>query len=104
MTQRHKHADVIIAWANGAKIQFRRNPKDEWEDSFLDRPAWHLSHEYRVKPEPKPDHCMVAFVYASDVRVCTATQMPAKLPSYGGNVKFTFDGETGALISVEILK
>ena len=53
MNTPHKHAEVIKAWADGAKIEFRE-PKLEhanWE--YITTPKWHNELEYRVKPEPK---------------------------------------------------
>jgi hypothetical protein len=50
--KRHVHADLIIAWANGAKIQYGAylNGTHElaWEDS--DSPCWYHAHIYRIKP------------------------------------------------------
>lgn len=46
--QRHKHADVIIAWANGAEIQYRENRCNSWESTTA--PYWSERCEYRVKP------------------------------------------------------
>jgi hypothetical protein len=46
---KHKHADLIIAWANGAEIQF--NTGDKWYDCIRNDPAWELNVEYRIKPE-----------------------------------------------------
>jgi|GEM_PF-1687279 len=47
---KHKHSDLIKAWADGAEI--------EYYDDFMWQPAknpsWSLSGQYRVKPEPKP--------------------------------------------------
>ena len=48
MTTRHKHADAIIAWAEGAEIQCRRHPADPWAE--LKQPNWQEHWEYRVKP------------------------------------------------------
>lgn len=47
--QRHKHADVIIAWANGARIQHRHFLSSGWSETA--RPIWSEEYEYRVKPE-----------------------------------------------------
>jgi hypothetical protein len=48
---RHKHADLIIAWAKGAKIQFLQAlPNDIWQE--VDNPRWMESTQYRIKPEP----------------------------------------------------
>ena len=49
MGQPHKHRDVIVAWANGAQIQFF--DVDEWIDCHEDGPRWHEEKRYRVKPK-----------------------------------------------------
>ena len=49
MSQPHKHRDVIIAWANGAQIQFF--DVDEWIDCHEGGPRWHEEKRYRVKPK-----------------------------------------------------
>ena len=43
----HKHAELIHAWANGAKIQVKAH-KLEWEDR--ENPLWDTDSEYRIKP------------------------------------------------------
>jgi len=47
----HKHAECIIAWAQGAEIEGRRDSTFEWE--LADTPQWYLYMEYRIKPQPK---------------------------------------------------
>lgn len=47
----HKHADVIKAWADGAKIQFRSYDNEQWEN--VRAPVWSEHKQYRVKPEKK---------------------------------------------------
>lgn len=49
MPTRHKHADVIIAWANGAEIQFFDD--GEWIDCHENGPRWHEEMRYRIKPK-----------------------------------------------------
>ena len=56
---KHKHADLIHAWANGATIE-GRFPGGEWK---LAVPYWLDEFEYRVKPEPKPYVVRYAGVY-----------------------------------------
>lgn len=46
--KRHKHADLIHAWAEGAEIQFLNAPK-QWVDTE-GHPAWYEDHQYRIKP------------------------------------------------------
>ena len=49
---KHKHYDMIVAWAEGKTIQFRLNNGGPWVDYYGSAPAWHPSSEYRVKPDP----------------------------------------------------
>jgi hypothetical protein len=92
---KHKHADLIHAWADGAKIQMRFSRNDEWVDAYS--PSWDEFTSYRIKPEPKPDFC----TYLSITHNYTGTQT---LCRYGSdNVKFTYDGETRKLKSVEMI-
>lgn len=51
MTQRHKHADVIIAWAEGCAIEYRNTSTSLWAKARS--PGWYEDHEYRVKPPAK---------------------------------------------------
>jgi hypothetical protein len=46
--QRHVHADLIIAWANGATIEYRVN-REVWQPIIT--PTWAKDVEYRIKPE-----------------------------------------------------
>lgn len=47
---KHKHAELIKAWADGAEIQYRHWGSD-WKDSTS--PTWDVHWEYRIKPEEK---------------------------------------------------
>ncbi len=47
---KHKHADLIHAWADGAEIQGRVN-QQEWRD--MEAPSWYDRWEYRIKTEEK---------------------------------------------------
>lgn len=51
MGQRHKHADVVIAWANGAEIEARSSADRKWV--VARNPTWWADVEYRVKPGKK---------------------------------------------------
>lgn len=59
MSTPHKHRDVIIAWANGAQIQYRR-PPHAWCNT--DCPTWETGVEYRVKPRG-PDYYSVGMKF-----------------------------------------
>ena len=53
MGQRHKHADVIIAWAEGKHVQvWDRGPK-RWCDVKTNTPLFYDDWEYRIKPPAK---------------------------------------------------
>lgn len=47
---RHKHADLIHAWAEGAEIEFQSKFSEKWH---LAEPSWHENVTYRIKPKPK---------------------------------------------------
>jgi len=61
---KHKHADLIHAWADGAEIQFKG--AEGW--FYAHNPTWHGDTEYRIKPEdPKwleniPKHGVLCWV------------------------------------------
>ena len=46
--KRHPHADVIHAYAEGAKVQYL-SPRDEWMD--VETPNFNPYGTYRIKPE-----------------------------------------------------
>jgi hypothetical protein len=57
---KHKHAEIIKAWADGAEIETKwKNADSDWypQEDFL----WFIRSEFadkadfRIKPEPKPD-------------------------------------------------
>ena len=54
MKQRHKHADVIIAWAEGAEVEYRKDPDRPWIP-LPSRTNWYTYEdvEYRIKPPAK---------------------------------------------------
>lgn len=90
---KHKHAELIKAWADGAEIQVYNQ---DWLDCFA--PSWCDYLEYRIKPEPKPDE--VRYV-ACDAWLDEYDVSSSKYDAH--NLKLTFDGETGQLKKVEVL-
>jgi hypothetical protein len=54
-TKRHKHADAIVAWANGETIEYRECPNSRWKPLVGVTPtaalAWYPHWEYRVRPK-----------------------------------------------------
>lgn len=93
---KHKHADLIHAWADGAQIQVKAQNL-VWEDR--EKPVWAADREYRIKLIRNPD----MYKY---VRVETTIGHIAKWQSCSpavANLHLTFDGETGELISAEVI-
>lgn len=45
---RHKHADIIHAWAEGAEIEIKC-PNGAW--MYIKRPEFDVFSEYRIKPK-----------------------------------------------------
>ena len=87
---RHKHYDVIVAWAEGKEIEYQ---------TALG--AWHSTNlcplneyeTYRIKPEPRPDvvkeyYAEHTYVYESD---------------FTKHLRLTFDGGTGKLKQAEVI-
>jgi len=88
---KHKHAELIKQWADGAEIQCK-NVYNEWLDS--DSPSWDDDTEYRLKPEEKKD-----FAVSACVKFKLGVQGDylelAKIGNH--NVEFLFDGTTQKL-------
>ena len=51
MNKPHKHAELIKAWADGAKIQWKDG--EHWVNCINGCPGWFEEEEYRIKPEEK---------------------------------------------------
>jgi len=90
---KHKHADLIHAWADGAQIEWE-DKDGQWHD-IEDEPLWASWIQYRIKPEPKPDIVMYFEVRKPYGEI---------LPNPFHNIKATYDGETGGLKSAEVIK
>ena len=95
MAERHKHADLIHAWCEGAEIECQTSFKD-WVGTNI--PTWSDATEYRIKPEPKLDTLL--YVATSPKGFFSAATSTFSL----ANLKLTFCGETDALKSAEVLK
>ena len=101
---KHKHYNLIIAWANGAEIERYQNGK--WEKVTL--PMWIDSTEYRIKPEHKPDVVLYACAeYCEKDGSNGVLSIALDLSFYNENfeskpnIKLLYDGETKELKYVE---
>jgi len=96
----HKHAEIIKAWADGAKVEVKH--AQEWLS--IGCPTWNDCCEYRIKPEPKPDVVRYGVAHLGPMlNGCVDALGGANLRE-DNNLKLTFDGETGALKAAEVLK
>ena len=81
MGQRHKHADAIIAWAEGAEIERRADQYGAWEIAVA--PAWLESWEYRIKPPPARKYRVALFrKYKDDELLAVACNSPVDAGNY----------------------
>lgn len=103
MGTKHKHAEVIKAWADGAEVEYFPSNGKQWLD--VSTPGWYEDYQYRIKPEPKPD--VVKYCFTTESFGHSRQELQSGLVDSDGrkpNLKIVFDGETGALKSAEVLK
>jgi hypothetical protein len=97
----HKHAELIKAWADGAEIQWKHDGCTDWQDTI--KPDWNPDANYRIKPEPKPDHGESMTLYACLASIEDKTKRDRSYIEVG-NFHLVWDGETGKIKSAEVLK
>jgi len=51
--KRHKHADLIHAWAEGAEIEYYSLDDGCWRPTPTSGPLWQDGTKYRIKPKTK---------------------------------------------------
>jgi hypothetical protein len=77
---KHKWANEIKAWADGAEIEFLS--ENEW--LYAGDPEWNEDSEYRIKPQPKEPRYLYAYKYANGDRVhLTAVEIVANKYALG---------------------
>jgi len=92
---RHIHADVIIAWANGAEIELYDEGYEEWLSVV--NPKWDENIKYRVKPKELVEEFNVIYnIYAKNLIV-------EDDPNVVKNLRLTFEPDTGKLLKAEII-
>ena len=47
--KRHKHYELIVAWASGAQVEYRG--RNGWVEDC--HPCWGIGNKYRIKPAQK---------------------------------------------------
>ena len=89
MRQRHKHADVIIAWAEGEDVQVWDEGVKCWCDVNSRTPHFYEDWEYRIKPPAKK--CRVALFRLSTEGPSTYTALTdtqEEANSYEQHIRF----------------
>lgn len=97
---KHKHSDLIHAWADGAQIQLYTSA-EFWEDTKT--PQWHQDMEYRIKPEHKPDVVKIFYLESHPMLGLRFSEEINPVQEKTKRIRCTFDGETCILKAVEML-
>lgn len=87
MGQRHKHADVIIAWAEGKDVQIWLESPGAWGDVTSESPAWLEDCEYRIKP-PSKKYRVALFKYPGVKAVVSVANSEEDAERYEENPQF----------------
>jgi len=102
----HKHAELIRAWADGEEIEYQQPQGTTWVSNEFG--CFYSDYKYRVKPTPKPD--VILYANAQAIFQCTDSFSYELIGNFNGtktyddNIVLTYDGETGKLKSVELIK
>lgn len=101
----HKYKDLIIAYANGAEIEYYRRTDNEWYGTSY--PGWYEHKQYRIKPEPKPDVVKyLGLEYDFDEEQIAHGEFRDRLDCvdhWNSQIKVTFDAHTGKVKSAEVI-
>ena len=91
---KHKHADLIHAWADGARIEYLDKQNGVWEETTS--PWWDEAAVYRIKPKTPA-------YFEETARLCWDRHFNMFCGAGEPNIKFTFEAETGKLVSAQVL-
>jgi hypothetical protein len=89
----HKHAALIKAWAEGAKIQKFSKRTQAWEESA--NPTWNEETEYRLRIKPDYVIELNAHVLNGELFIDVLARFP--------NLSLVFDAASNELKSVEMI-
>jgi hemoglobin-like flavoprotein len=104
---RHKHAEVLEAISLGKDVEWFCNSVGKFTlmgKADQVNPIAYPHFDWRIKPEPKPD-VVKHFKASIDLKYGDAiAHSVAEEWLHCSNMKLTFDGDTGALKSAEVIK
>lgn len=103
---KHKHAELIKAWADGAVIEQRFTDRNfnynNWES--INNPIWHeCGCEYRIKPEPKHDIVQYIGCFNFGTTFGDSEDEYHSIRFWDNKLKLTFDRKTGKLKNAKVL-
>lgn len=81
MNTRHKHADVIIAWAEGKDVQVWDKLNCRWADVDNDAVYFMAEYKYRIKP-PAKKYRVALFRRHNDEPLAVASNEPVTAANY----------------------
>ena len=93
MEMKHKHAELIKAWADGAEIEYKRPFDLSW--GSIESPSWSENVEYRIKPAHT--HTIIYGEILHDGNFVFTSNFRRNFH----NIKLTF--YDGKLVSAEVL-
>jgi len=100
--RRHRHADLIKAWAEGAEIQFK-NMFGVWVDVV--EPLWYSCDEYRIKPGTGPNLIFFTSVGFNDLIGNAGCFIPVKkFPPDPIKLKLIYSQELEKFIKAEVIE
>jgi hypothetical protein len=88
-----KHAELIKAWADGAKIQVKYETAPDWID--IENPRWTDNLEYRIKPKEDEEKVQYYYINAN-------THIYKVFDSDSADLKVIFDAKTNQVKRVLI--
>ena len=97
---KHKHYDVIVAWAEGKTVQVL-DESEKWSDVIVEFPMFDKRGEYRIKPEEQKDFAVAARI---EFKLGQAGDYLDFAKTGAHNVEFVFDGETHELKALRRIK
>ena len=107
MAEKHRWYDVIVAWANGEKIQYRNEHHNHWSDysfSFDLLPRFNCDGtEWRIKPKMITKKYRMALVKYTAYEGCTCVDITES--SIDDPVEYNIQGFirwVGDVVEVEV--
>lgn len=95
---KHKHSDLIHAWADGAEIQVYSFYEKKWIDS--PSPVWDSECQYRIKPKEK----FLYLGYTTSLFRYHSSNCYNNVEGYTHAVKIIIDESTGVAKAMEVVK